>query len=221
MLRKGRPMGFGCEKPSRWRAACLTCLACLAALAGCASKTEIFTTDLTRQAGLYVVGYTTNPDLRRVFEDRLVADLTARGMIAYASYGDVPDLAVTSADDIIAAANRRAVVGVVLVNQATAERSGSPVQNPARVTPLHPDIQTFYRLSRDEMMDAPSGSEPVFAEVNLFLVDGSSTRLLWSGTTWSFYEGTQSSAVSQVSETIAEQLRRARDEFTGGTGPGQ
>lgn len=183
---------------------------------GCTSSPQVFSTDLTRQSGVYVVGYTEDVELRQAFEDRLVADLTARDITAHASYPDLPDLGASTADDLVREANRRAAVGVVLVNQATAEASGSPVRNPARVTPLHPDIQTFYRLSRDEMQDARGDGRPVFAEVNLFLVDGSSTRLFWSGTTWSFQEGDRDEAVGRVSQTIAEQMSAAREQLNSG-----
>lgn len=190
-------------------------LACAGLVAGCASSPTVFSTDLTRQTGVYVLGYTADSALRRAFEERLVADLEARGITAYASYVDLPDLAASNAGDVVREANRRDVVGVVLVNQASAEGSGSPVQNPARVTPLHPDIQTFYRLSRDEMQDTREGS-PVFAEVNLFLLDGSSTRLFWSGTTWTFQEGDRDQAIGQVSENIAEQMEAARARLSSG-----
>ena len=187
----------------------------VAAVAGCAASPEVFTTDLTRQSGVYVVGYTADPELRRAFEDRLVTDLGARGITAYASYEDLPDLSASSPEALVGEANRRDAVGVVLVNQATAEGSESPVRNPARVTPLHPDIQTFYRLSRDEMQDARDG-RPVFAEVNLFLVDGAATRLFWSGTTWSFQEGDREAAIGQVSASIAEQMQAARTRISSG-----
>jgi hypothetical protein len=81
---------------------------------------------------------------------------------------------------------------------------------------LHPDIQTFYRLSRDEMRDTQD-DRPVFAEVNLFLVDGASTRLFWSGTTWSFQPGDRDRAISQVSEAIAEQMAAARAQLSSGS----
>ena len=191
-------------------------LVCLATLVGCAGEPEVFTTDLTRQSGVYVVGYTADTELRRAFEDRLVSDLGVRGIAAFASYEDLPDLAASTPEDVVRGANRRDAVGVVLVNQASADASQSPVQNPARVTPLHPDIQTFYRLSRDEMRDTQDG-RPVFAEVNLFLVDGASTRLFWSGTTWSFQPGDRDRAISQVSEAIAEQMAAARAQLSSGS----
>jgi len=188
-------------------------LASVLMLGACAAKTEVFTTDLTRQAGLYVVGYTTNDALRHAMEDRLVADLSRQDIRAYPSYRDIADLADTSAADVVAAAGRKQAVGVILVNQATADASASPVQNPARVTPLHPDIQSFYAQSRDEMVDDTSGTQTAFAEVNLFLLDGSTSKLAWSGTTWSFRADGKGTAVSEISQNIAEQIGEARDAF--------
>jgi hypothetical protein len=183
------------------------------ALSACASNTEVFTTDLTRQQGLYVVGYTTDAAIRLAMEDQLVADLTARGIAAFPSHADIPDLANSSAEQVVRAADSQGALGVVLINQAVSDGGDSPVQNPQRVTPLHPDIRSFYAQSRHEMRDEPASGDPIFAEVNLFLVDGAATRLFWSGTTWTFNADGRGGAIQGISETVAAQMQQARDEF--------
>jgi hypothetical protein len=181
---------------------------------GCTSRTEVFKTDLTEQAGVYVVGYTGNPTVRTAIEDQLVGDLEARGMTAWPSHADLPDLAGRTAPDVVSAAEQHAAIGVILVNQVAADASDSVVENPKRITPLHPDLQTFFTQSREEMTDNHQPDQYVFAEVNLFLLDGQATRLYWSGTTWSFVADGQGTALRGISETIADQLRAAKADFT-------
>jgi hypothetical protein len=184
---------------------------------GCASHTDVFSTDLTKQAGVYVVGYTTDAAARTALEDQLVTDLESREMVAWPSHADLATLETRDAADVIAAADRHDAAAVILINQVAADASDSLVKDPQRITPLHPDLRTFFQESRDEMVDNHAAAQPVFAEVNLFLIDGKATRLYWSGTTWSFHADGQGTAVRGISEVIADQLRDARDSLT--TGP--
>jgi len=149
-------------------------------------------------------------------EDRLVAALEERDFVAFASHRDVPVLAASSAEEVLDAANRRAVVGLVLVNRALADGEPGPVPAPERITPLHPGLQAWYAQSRDEMDDPPAEGKAVFAEVNLFLVDGPRTRLFWSGTTWSFEQDGRGGAIEGITATIAEQMDRARSSLRRG-----
>lgn len=183
---------------------------------GCASRTEVFHTDLTRQAGVYVVGYTSDPVVRATIEDQLVRDLAARDIAAWPSHPDLPDLTRGSASDVVGAATRHDAVGVILVNQVAADGSDAVVENPQRITPRHPDLQTFITESRDQMTAGTPAGQTVFAEVNLFLLDGDATRLFWSGTTWSFNADGRGTAARGISETIADQLESARAEFNRG-----
>jgi len=48
--------------------------------------------DFTQQQGLYIVGYSNNPEIRSRMEDQLVADLAQQDIIAMASYADVTDI---------------------------------------------------------------------------------------------------------------------------------
>ncbi len=183
---------------------------------GCASRTEVFHTDLTQQTGVYVVGYTRDPAVRARIEDQLVRDLAARQITAWTSHPEIPDLTRGSAADVVAAANRHDAVGVIVINQVAADGADAVVENPQRITPLHPDLQTFISQSRAQMSAGVAAGQTVFAEVNLFLVDGNATRLFWSGTTWSFNADGKGTAARGISETIADQLVDARAEFERG-----
>ena len=182
-----------------------------AALAACVSKTTVIRADFTKAAGVYVVGYTPDPAIRTAMEEQLVADLRARDAIAYPSHVDIPDITASNRDELIASANARTAIGIIVINQATADAADSVVQNPQRVSPAHPDVQAFYDYSKDAQ-DAPlDPNQRVFAEVNLFIVDGDVANLFWSGTTWSFHADGQGSAIRSISETIADQLQHVRD----------
>ena len=111
-------------------------------LTGCA-RSDIIRTDLTRNEGVYVLAYSTNGDIRRAMEDQLVADLNEQAMVAYASYRDLPDIASTTRDDVLAAANAKRTVAVIVINQVVPGEDGV-IDNPLRVSPLHPDLQAFY-----------------------------------------------------------------------------
>ena len=179
-------------------------------LAGCAAKTTVIRADFTKGAGVYVVGYTPDPEIRTGIEEQLVADLRAREMIAYPSHVDIPDIAASSRKELIASANERSVIGVIVINQVAADASDIIVQDPQRVSPTHPDLQAFYAYSKDRKQTFDPDRR-VFAEVNLFILDGDIANLFWSGTTWSFSADGQGTAIRGISETIADQLRQVRD----------
>ncbi len=180
-------------------------------LTGCAAAPDVIRTDFTQNEGVYVLGYTTNVDIRRAMEDQLVQDLNARDIVAYASHHDLPDIGTTTREGVLAAANAKRTVAVVVINQVVPGEDGV-IDNPLRISPLHPDLQAFYEHTKnvEENYDA---DREVFAEVNAFLIDGQKTRLAWSGTTWSFQADGAGGAIRGISETVANELRTVRDEF--------
>ena len=187
----------------------LTLALCL--LTGCVAAPDVIRTDFTQNEGVYVLGYTTNVDIRRAMEDQLVQDLNARDIVAYASHHDLPDIGTTTREGVLAAANAKRTIAVIVINQVVPGEDGV-IDNPLRVSPLHPDLQTFYEHTKtvEENYDA---DREVFAEVNAFLIDGQKTRLAWSGTTWSFVADGAGGAIRGISETVATELRKIRDEF--------
>jgi hypothetical protein len=178
---------------------------------GCAAKTTVVRADFTQGEGAYVVGYAADPAIRTRVEEQLVSDLRAREMIAFASHPDIPDITSSSRYELIAAARKRGVISVIVINQVSGDASDSVVQNPKRISPTHPDLRSFYEYSRDRQTAIEPGQQ-VFAEVNLFVLDGDKANLFWSGTTWSFQADGQGTAIRGISETIANQLQKVRDQ---------
>jgi len=181
----------------------------LTVVTGCAAKTDVITFDLSKRAGAYVLAYTTNAQVRRMVEDRLVADLQADGGRGFASYQDLPDLSVANRTDLIAAANEKLALAVLVINEMTPGDQG-PVDNPSRISPEHPDLQSFYDYSRTVERQADP-TQVVFAEVNAFLIEGDSARLIWTGTTWSFRADGKGGGIPGMSRQIVNELGKIRD----------
>ena len=177
--------------------------------AGCAGATDVVTYDFSKRSGLYVLGYTADEQLRRAVEDQLVADIQAMDMVAYASYQDLPVLDQTNRRSLIEAANEKQAIAVLVVNQVVPGEAGL-IENPARVSTEHPDLASFYEYSKTVERDYQPGSE-VFAEVNAFLLEGKKSRLIWSGTTWSFNADGKGGAISGMSSNIVSELVGIRD----------
>lgn len=175
-------------------------------IASCVTKTDVVQVDLTRNQGAYVLAYTTNVDVRRTMEDQLVTDLAARGIVAHASHVDLPDVSATTRDSVVAAANARRVIAVLVIRQVTGDPNGTPVA--AR----NADLSAFYDGTRAR---APSIDEDqtVFAQVDAYLVDGNKTRLTWSGASWSFKADGAGTAIRGMSAAVADALVQIRDTY--------
>ena len=182
------------------------------ALVSCSTKTTIIRADFTKAAGVYVVGYTEDPVIRTGIEEQLVADLRARNGIAYPSHVDIPDITASNRVELLRSAHAREAIGILLVNQVAADASDSIVQNPERVSPTHPDLQAFYVYSEKRQHEPLNQDQRVFAEVNLFVLDGDVANLYWSGTTWSFHADGTGTAIRGISEVIADQLQQVRED---------
>lgn len=182
---------------------------CIFMFAGCSSNTEVVTYDFSKKAGLYVLGYAADENLRRSIEDQLVADIEALQMVAFASYQDLPVLTQTTRRSLIDAANAQQAMAVLVVNQVVPGEGGL-IENPARVSTEHPDLAAFYEYSKTVERNYQAGSE-VFAEVNAFLLEADKSRLIWSGTTWSFDADGKGGAISGMSSNIAKEIAQIRD----------
>ena len=177
-------------------------------LCACTTQTTVIRADFTEREGALVVGYATDPGLRIAIEDQLVGDLTARNMVAFPSHPDIPDITVSNRYQLLALANTRKAVAVLVVNQVASDASDSVVQNPRRVSPNHPDLRAFYDYTAENQPAPPQVGQRVMAEVNLFIVDGDQANLYWSGTTWSFQADGKGTALRGISELIADQLQQ-------------
>jgi len=178
-------------------------------LTACSSNTDVVSYDLSKRSGVYVLGYTTDESVRRAIEDRLVEDIRARDMIAYASHLDLPEIPATTRRSLLDAANKRDALAVLVVNQVVADEEGV-IDNPLRVTTKHPDLAAFYEYTASIERDFDP-AEPVFAEVNAFLIEGDRARLVWSGTIWSFNADGEGGAISGMSNNVADELGDIRD----------
>lgn len=190
---------------------CASCIAGLTGLliaAGCTAPTRVISTDLTRQSGIYVVGYVDRADIRAKLEDRFVADLGAEGMRAVASRGDIDRIKDAEVADLIAAANAHQVAAIAIVNRVAA---AGPIGAGQKIRPDDPDLKAYYEATRREL-DVYDRDDPVYAEVNAFLVDGSRTRRIWTGTSWTFEED-DDAVIASISRTIAAELAKAAAEL--------
>lgn len=179
-------------------------------LAACVTETKVIRADLTQQQGVYVVGFTQQDDIRTNLEDQLVHDLTAKNIVARASHTDISDITRSSREDIIKQTNARKLLAVLLINQVTADASDSVVADPKRISPTHPDLQAFYEHANTQRPQPSRNNQRVFAEINLFIVDGEQANLFWSGTTWSVNADGRGGAIKDVSQVVVEQLAAVR-----------
>lgn len=190
----------------------LALLTGLILVSGCAARTDVISTDFTRQSGLYVVAFVDSPEIRTQLEDRFVQDLADQNIRAVASRTDIPDIKRARPADMVRAANRHDVVAIVIINRVARDGTGGIIQSDRRITPDDPDLHAYYESTKDEL-DRYEGNEPVFAEVNAFFVDGNRTRRFWTGTTWAFDEGDPSAVFVGISKTIAAEMAKVRDDI--------
>ncbi len=196
-----------------FRSLCLT--AAFLLLTACTTSTTVVKADLTKGQGVYVVGFTADPEIRKTLEDQLVDDLSDRDIIARASYTDIPTIRRSSRDEVIRQANANNLLSVLILNRVAADASDSVVQDPKRISPVHPDLQAFYAYADQQQPEAIAGAQRVLVEVNLFMIDGDQAGLFWSGTTWSERGDGKGGAVKDVSSLVAQQLAAARSRMIG------
>lgn len=174
-------------------------------------ETSTITADFRHKSGVYIVGYTDNQSARTEIETTLANDLRMNEIEAHKSIDDFANISTATADQLRVKANEKSVLAVIVLNRVSTDASDSVVQNPARVSPLHPSLQEFYAQSSLESADNFADSDAVFVEVNLFIIDGSEAKLYWSGTTWTNQGTDQSVAITDIAKTISDQLVNLRD----------
>lgn len=188
------------------------CLICLGISACTAVETKMVTADFRKQEGLYIVAYTQNKVGRMRVEDRLASDLGSRNIIAVPSYLDIADVTNTTPTKVIAQAEARKLLAVLLINQVAGDASDSIIKNPRRISPLHPTLRAFYEHSKQDVSSYDQNQE-VFAEVNLFVLNKGEATLIWSGTTWSFRADGKGAAIGDISATIVDQIARLKARY--------
>lgn len=182
-------------------------------LVGCQPTVSVISVDLRTQEGVYIVAYTDDRTIRTRMEQQLADDLSKLQMVAITSYSDIDDITSSSAEEVIAKAMQKKLVGLLVINQVGADGSDNIVKNPKRISPGHPTLQEFYSYSKDKLAKTFPQNQEVFAEVNLFILDGGEAKLFWSGTTWSFQADNKGTAIRDMSDMIAKQLALVRDRY--------
>lgn len=182
----------------------------LSLLASACVQTSVMETDFTKQEGVYIVGYSTSPDMRKIFEDQLVKDLSELNIVAYPSYKDVEDITTSDAEQVVRLANLQKNAAIVVINQVTLGSEAKVVLDPNRMSPDHPNLLSFYEYTKSQANLAHDNSGTVFAEVNTFAIDGKKTRLVWSGVTWSFEADGAGGAINGISQMVAGEIGKLR-----------
>jgi hypothetical protein len=193
-------------RPIRSTGFLLTLLLC-----GCAAPAKVISTDLTRVSGVYVVGYVEREDVRERLEDRFVADLASHGMRAIASRTDISAITRARVTDVIEAANGHQVAGIVLINRVDADGAATPGGMTGTIRPDDPDLLAYLEATR-QTLDVYGRDEPIYAVANAFLLDGSRTRRIWTGTSWTFADE-DAAVIGSISSTIAAELAKAAQEL--------
>ena len=94
-------------------------------VAGCVGPTKVINVDLASRQGVYVVGFTIAADVRTTLENLLVTDLAAQSIIARASHLDISNIVQSTREQVIAEANSRDILAVLVINQVAADASDS------------------------------------------------------------------------------------------------
>jgi len=178
---------------------------------GCTAPTQVISTDLTRQSGVYVIGHVDREDIRVKLEDRFVLDLAAHEIRGIASGQDIKLIKKATPSDMVRAANTHDVAAIVVINRVSGDGTDGVIKSERRITPDNPDLQAYYQATKGEL-DEYGNDEPIYAEVNAFLVDGNKTRRFWTGTTWTF-QGDDDGVIGDISQTIAAELAKAAGEL--------
>ena len=188
----------------------LICTAC-ASQKQAAGDSDVMVLDFANTKGAYVIAYTADQDVRKAFEDQLVADLATRDITAWPSYPNIPDATKTTRDVVLTAANAKKAMFVILAEQVPPGKKAVS-QGQGRITHEHPDLQDFYEHSKPPG-DQFDPDKQVFVEVTAYLIQGNRAKSFWSGTTWAFNADGEGSAIKSISTTIADAILKARQQF--------
>jgi hypothetical protein len=187
-------------------------------VAACTTSTQVDSIDLTGVEGGLVLAYTDDTRVRTALEEQLVADLRERGVTAYASYRDLPELAGRTPADVIAAARTYDAATVLVVDPVDPGASSSQaVQDPARISPEHPDLEAFFAYARAQAPDTArvDPAREVLVEANLFLLQDAGARLFWSGVAMTRVADGSGAGIRSLSTEIADALVRVRQKLRG------
>jgi len=132
---------------------------------------------------LLVVGVSSQPALRRTFEDEFVKELKAAGVDAVASYNFIPEDGQAEETRVKQAVTQAGSDGVLITRLVRIDVN-------TQVSPAYPPMGMGfyggYRYAWGGFYDPPvaTTTDTLVLDTNLYAVDHS--RLLWSGTTQTF-----------------------------------
>ena len=190
-------------------------------LAGCAASTELNAQWVNPQAGsrlpvksVMVMGINRDTTARRVYEDAMVAQLTARGIKAVQSYKSLPDEGPAE-QKAIQDALRAATADAVLISRTVS------VTNEVRVSPGYvagppwgfgwPGFYGYYHGYWSAAYSIPPNVytvQNVLVDTRLF--DVKDYTLLWSGSSTTVPTGSMQQTIQEFAKTITEALARDR-----------
>lgn len=192
----------------------LSLLAILLLCAACASsksQSDVMVMDFRNTKGAYILAYTADLEVRKKFEDQLVADLAARDITAWPSYPNIPDATRTTRDAVLTAANAKKAMFVILAEEVPPGKTAVS-QGQGRITHEHPDLREFYEHTKPPGTQYDAENQ-VFVEVTAYLIQGNRAKSFWNGTTWAFNADGEGSAIESISTTIADAIVKARKQF--------
>lgn len=186
---------------------------CLLLLTGCA-------TTPTGDPGhpVMVVAYTTNPQVRRAFENQLEHDLQDLGIVAVPSVELIPDFNLLTHDVIQKAARERGAGMVLMVRRLITDLPADDKSPPSGLD-RHRTLAAYFRsVDRTRLPDVPPPGRQVIE------VDGYAVRdavgepeLVWHGFSWVDFDGDLVAAIRETAAIIATNMAAARARIdTGG-----
>jgi hypothetical protein len=193
--------------------------AAIVALSGCATSTEINARWINPQAGnrvpvksVMVIGVNRDSTARRIYEDSMVAELTARGVKAEQSYKLLPDDGPAE-QQAIQAAVAKVGADAVLISRTVS------VSNEVRVSPGFvagppwgfgwPGFYGYYHSYWSAAYAFPPSVytvQNVLVDTRLF--DAKEFLLLWSGSSTTVPTGSMQQTIQDFAKTITETLAK-------------
>lgn len=184
----------------------------LVLVAGCAPEPKIRKVDLTRQSGIYVVGYTDNFKLRRTFENQLADKLRQQQFTVFVSSDEIPDITDSTPEMVIDLAISHGAVAVLTV---TPINSDKPRPDTPQMASQYRMLQDFYHESKNKVNNYNPDKEAFF-EIHAFVLDSNQPTTIWSGTTWTFEADGKGGGIDSVTETLTQVLVQIRDKIRRG-----
>lgn len=192
----------------------LVCIVLLPALlAACSAPAQPpNAADITDQR-VFLVGFSPNAEVRRLFEDDLEVSLVGHDVKAVQSHLSIPAFEDLEHDRILAAADAQDASLILMVRRLAAEgeRHGAGLpEPPARDMRAYRTLQDFLTsYERRPPTPPPPGRQVV--EVYGYSRDEAGAHLIWSGYSWVAYDGNLERAIHETAELIADNMAQSRD----------